>query len=67
MANGTVNDCLGRCCGLPNVCMVGVSLQKRNETRIRMTVSADGLRSLPCLVFRRPVEYAPAAATLSTA
>jgi len=67
MVNGTINGCLDRCCGLPNVFIVRVSLQKRNETGIRMAVSADHLRSLPCSVFRRPVEYAPAAATLSTA
>jgi len=33
MANGTINGCLDRCCGLSNVFIVRVSLQKRNETQ----------------------------------
>ena len=63
MANGTINGCLGRCGGLPDVFIVGVSLRKRNESGNQMAVLADALRSLTCSVFRCPVEYAPAAAT----
>ena len=67
MANEAINGHFGQRCGLSDMLIVGVSLQKRNETRVPLAVPEDGRRSLPCSVFRRPVECALAAATSSLA